>query len=287
MDSRPRTAPPFNEKIVLWNLATGNLVAIEQAGTLDGDKDNGRDAAIAFTSDGKTLAAIGEKSLIKVWDVETKKEKGKFQALGFHSQICFSPDGKTLYGNETRNWDVGSGKELNPLLIKQRRSVYSPNCECVATSEGFSPVKITILELSSGKKSAELPKQDGIAVAVSFPTKRFLSQHEETKKLSVWDFAGKKIADLDGLLNDQCNQIAVSHDGKYLVACIEDPKSRGLFKVWDFATGKELTTLQQNPSWGNLDYHSVAFSKDDKMLAAGSEQGKIAVWTTEVVAGKK
>jgi hypothetical protein len=51
----------------------------------------------------------------------------------------------------------------------------------------------------------------------------------------------------------------------------------------DFATCKELTTIQLNPSWNNLDFHSLAFSKYEKMVAAGSEQVKIALWTMEVV----
>jgi WD40 repeat protein len=274
------------QNIVLWDLTNGT-----QMGSLEGDKGSERDAGIVFSPDGKTLAASSERGPIKIWDIETKKEKGKIQPLGFHGQLCFSADGKKLFGNETRCWDVASGKDINPLLIKQRRSVYSPGGECVATSEGYGPVVVTVLELPSGKKISEFPKSQGIAVGVSMPAKRVLCRDEETKKLSVWDFTGKKIADLDGLLNTQCHEVAISHDGKYLVADIEDKKYRGFLKVWDFINGKELNPIHKNLVFkgedapGNLDFYSVAFSKDGKLLAVGSDQ-EIIVWSTDTVIAK-
>jgi WD40 repeat protein len=270
------------QNIALWNLTTGTQIV-----TLEGDKDSAEDAGIVFSPDGKTLVAASERGPIKIWDMETKKEKSKFETKVYdRRQLCFSTDGKTLFGNETRCWDVASGNELKPLLDKQRSSVYSPGEECVASNGGEGPFVIAVLELPSGKKIAELPNMPGMAIGVSMPAKRILCE-EENNKLSVWDFSGKKIADLVGIRAGECRNLAISHDGKFLVAGTKGEKYSGFLKVWDFINCKELNPIHnhKNNTYGSQDFYSVAFSWDDKLIAVGSGQ-EIILWSTDFIITK-
>lgn len=274
-----------HEKVVLFDLATG-----KESGSLEGDKDTERDGVIAFSSDGKTVAVESEKSFIKIWNLETKKEKTKYQSSGVLNQLCFSADGKTLYGNNARAWSVADGKEQPPLVEKQSSCVFSPGCECVAANEGYNPTIVRVIEITTGKKIAELKNEDGTAAAVSYPAKLFLSQLDDrdsnNRKLSVRDFTGKKTADVPGLLPSTM-LVTPSHDGKYLAMIQEGDKAATTLRIFEFATGKELAAIKPvSPYGGSSDFYSVTFSHDDKYLAAGQEGGRIKVWKTEAVLAK-
>lgn len=72
--------------------------------------------SVAFSPDGKTLAASGSRGPIKLWDVKTGKEKATLTGhRNIVSSVAFSPDGKTLASGSNdmtiRLWDVKSGKE--------------------------------------------------------------------------------------------------------------------------------------------------------------------------------
>ena len=75
--------------------------------------------SVAFSPDGKTLAAASYDMTVKVWDVATAKRS----TLSGHTHavysVSFSPDGKTLAsasGDKTvRLWDLATNKERATL----------------------------------------------------------------------------------------------------------------------------------------------------------------------------
>src|SRR5947209_4969541 len=57
----------------------------------------GRVFSVAFSPDGKTLAAGGWDGSIRLWDVATSKELRQFVGhKGWVKSVAFSPDGRTL-----------------------------------------------------------------------------------------------------------------------------------------------------------------------------------------------
>jgi WD40 repeat protein len=73
--------------------------------------------AIAITSDGKGKRVISasEDKTIKIWDLETGKEKFILKGHSSVIAIALTPDGKTMISGSRDNtiqiWDLKTGKE--------------------------------------------------------------------------------------------------------------------------------------------------------------------------------
>jgi WD40 repeat protein len=68
---------------------------------------------VSFSPDGRELAAGSREGIVRVWDLDTGKERLQFPG-GVIAQ--FSPDGKTLvtvnYAGVVRRWDAATGKPI-------------------------------------------------------------------------------------------------------------------------------------------------------------------------------
>ncbi|MCI0465046.1 MAG: WD40 repeat domain-containing protein [Gemmataceae bacterium] len=120
-DGKTLASASRDETVKLWHVATGKERATFQAHT-EADKESREPVysvmSVAFSPDGKTLAAASYDLTVKVWDVATGK-RATFQG---HTQavysVAFSPDGKTLasaggsFGEpgELKLWEVATGK---------------------------------------------------------------------------------------------------------------------------------------------------------------------------------
>ena len=99
--------------IRLWNLAT--LTAAEDP-VLNGN--NGAIYALAFSPDGKTLAAGSFDGPIKLWNIPGRQEIGSLKGhLSNIEGLAFSPDGRTLasssYDHKVRLWRAPSSTETD------------------------------------------------------------------------------------------------------------------------------------------------------------------------------
>jgi WD40 repeat protein len=109
-------------EILIWD-----ILARKQIEVLEG-KDGSWNYAVAFSSDGKKLAAGGDNQSGKIWELGSKSEPIK---LGEHNgsvrAIAFSPDGKIVVtgsGDHTiLFWDSATGRQLGPPLTAHRGPV--------------------------------------------------------------------------------------------------------------------------------------------------------------------
>jgi WD40 repeat protein len=149
----------FYKPIKLWDVASGReLRTFKGRGiVLMGMSAN----SLAFSPDGRTLAAGLSDNTIRLWDVANGRElrtlKGHKDQIYF---IAFSPDGRTLASasphdqeNSIKLWDVASGRELRTLTGHAAYSVAFSHDGRTLVS-GSIDRKITLWDVASGR---ELP----------------------------------------------------------------------------------------------------------------------------------
>lgn len=244
------------EKRTLIKAKTPRTVTDEKLGTVVRDTEGF--SSLAFSPDGKLLAAVSNKAKLRVWDVGTGEMRTEVRAHnGGVFGVAFSPDGKLLatggaasafipvdqVRGQVKLWDAATLKEKTALKPDQTQFVL-----CVAFS-------------SDGKLLAAGTQNDGF---------------KDHSMIKLWDVAtGKEHATLKGKGEYEIvHSVAFSSDGNLLAAGSGSVTGNGTLRLWDLETGKERTVLQ-----GHSDQlRSVAFSPDAKWLASVGSDSSVRLW---------
>jgi serine/threonine protein kinase len=199
-------------------------------------------SCVAFSPDGKTLAAVGQVRVVRLWDVASGKELpplrvqplvlvsttlremkinwntagSRFPHVGLQlgDAVAFSPDGKTLAAstgdNAVRVWDVSTGQQRVVLKWRASALVYSPDGKILA---GGTIPHIKLWDIETGQESTVLNVESVILSLAFSPDSKLLAAASEGGKRRVWDLeAGQERVALAG----HGFWVAFSPDGKTL-----------------------------------------------------------------------
>ncbi|HYT89653.1 MAG TPA: hypothetical protein VEL76_13180 [Gemmataceae bacterium] len=255
--------------VCVWDAATGKALRRLDSG--------GQHALeLAFSPDGKRLAAGCNDGKVRLWDVATWKP---LRTLDAHPKngyvvVAFSPDGKTLATGGTdailRLWDVEAGQMIRQFKGHTRRVLcvaFAPDGKTLASgSEGAT---LRLWDVTSGRELWQT-RTPMTGVAFAPDGKTLLSTGEGTVGIRIWDAAtGKLLRSFPGRRDDG-RALALSADGK-LVAL---GGSGCAVRLWEVATGQERFADRGSPS----DITTFAFSPDGKQLAGASTFGPLQLW---------
>ncbi|HEX2269874.1 MAG TPA: caspase family protein [Pyrinomonadaceae bacterium] len=231
--------------------------------------DDGIDSIqLAFTSDGRVLAAGVVNRRFKLWDLSSKKDQELAQTTKDFSHIRFSRDGRLLALSENYNvriWDVTTMREL-PVLKAPNSGVHPQGDAFVSFSEdgkrlatgGFATDTI-LWETETGKQLATLSGRTNMAYNVAFNADGTqLSSGDRTR----WDLRTGRGLRLAARSSDKTTYGIPSPDGRTL-AMIR-PNS-GAISIVEVPSGRQLHNLTPPPNTSMV--QMARFSPDSALLA--------------------
>lgn len=232
-------------RIALWDASNGKLIRIlaDSWGAVQ---------CLAFSGDGRLVAAGAEDGRVRLWDV---KRGGLLNVLettsfdyGWIGSVCFSPDSKVIAGScefhrekkwhtEVRIWDVVSGA-LKHVFKGHSHPMLLANNELVTSTT---------------------------------PKERLDGGDRKTRALKLWSV---QTGSLVGVLGEHASHVsatACAPGGKVLASA-----SYGEVRFWDLKEARLLRTVRG--PFGHI--RSIAYSPNGREVAISNEHG--SVWLLDV-----
>lgn len=243
--------------------------------------------SLAFSPDGKALAAGGRDGMVKLWDPATGRNIASWKGhSGFVNAVAFHPTGTLVAsGGEDRRvrlWDVKSGRNVATLKGHDGgvTSVAFTRDGKILVSSGGSSIIVWDVATRRKARSIDVGALQGV---------RSLAVHSDGVTLAtsgdgvrLWDLkTGKSIAALNVPANGpggHVESVAFSPDGKFLAAGTFNSK---VF-VWDAKTRNHTATL--GTAGGDNVFEpisAIAFSPNGKRLASVPVKPVVGIWNVE------
>lgn len=235
-------------------------------------------SAVAFSHDGKLLAASNANGEIYLWRgfIDQEQLLACQGHISWVRAIAFSPDGKTFgSGGTDKNvklWDISTGKCLKTFTGhpgRVRSVAFSPRGHILAS--GSDDQTIHLWNVNTGLSNKVLRGHTGRVLSVVFnPQGKTLASASSDTTIKLWHVkTGECLRTLQGH-TDCVWSVAFSSDGKVLISGSDDYT----VKLWDASTGLCTKTL-----YGHTNrVRSVAFAPQSKIVASGSDDQTIKLW---------
>jgi DNA-binding beta-propeller fold protein YncE len=237
-------------------------------------------AAVAFSPDGKLLAA-GSYGQVTVWDLENVRPvKRLTNVLGAVNDLKFSPDGKTLAvaggqpsaKGDLRLYQVGDWKLL--ATLRGHDDVifsvsFSPDGRRLVSASFDHTLRLWDVAARQSLRSYTNHSDFVYAAAFDPSGKRFASASKDRTVQLVDAETGKSVFTFSGMEQDVM-AVAFSPDGKSIVSSGFEPA----LYWWNPMTGEKVKTLGGH----GTAVHQLAFSQDGKRLVSAGADRTVRIW---------
>jgi mono/diheme cytochrome c family protein len=244
--------------------------------------------SLAWSPNGESLAS-GSFREIKLWDASNLKESWAISSnlLDRISALRFAPAGDSLIAADgvpaqngwVKVFATDTGRSSTAWLA-HADTIFdlsvSRDGKQLATASGDKLVKIW--ELASGKEITQL-EHPGAILGVGFNTNATEVVTITTEKqLKIWNVKTRESVVTVTSKKRGFNAVAWSADGKLVAASDDDGAllSYSEFKRHSGAQSSDTATERKLGRWSEP-LHSVAVSKDGKLIAAGGQDGIVYV----------
>lgn len=239
----------------------------------------------------QTVRARLPTNSVKIWDVKTGSELHSLSSTASPSDARFSEDGHTVgtIGSmgQISLWDADSGAKLRDLT-----SSPMPNLNSMGTMGNVKPGSMpSISNMPSMPNMADLSAMmtnmmGTMAAGTGGRTTTSLAFSPDGKILATGGFEAKSNFDFAAMMTGAMNQgrkpkkNAKIPDSDDLMKDLR-VEAIGQVRLWDVASGRELTSLKGHGKGVN----QIAFSRDGRLLASAGTDNTIKIW--EVQSGRE
>jgi DNA-binding beta-propeller fold protein YncE len=252
----------------VMNLVTGQLITTMHAAP------GSNSLGLAFTPDGKILAAASADGPTTLWDAATGHRIATLNSdpVGTWS-VAFSPDGKELFTEGSAGvidqWDVSTHQRITKIItgVAVGSMALSPNGQLLAV--GGNDGNDRLYNMATYKLIGTLRSGEGHVFAMAFsPNNATLVTGTLKSAVQWWDAATGKLI-THGVGNGSITDVAFSPDGRILAA-----GSEGIVQLWNTETRQLITTLHIGSNgWPQ----GLRFSRYGGILAVGW-RGTLQFW---------
>jgi|SRR5262245_11090446 len=207
--------------------------------------------SVAFSPDGKIVAAGTVTGIIKIWDAQTGKEQ---RVLAQHSDLvnslAYSPDGLTLASGSHDEtiilWDTKSWKPRHKLKLNHARVrsvAFSPDGKTLASAnmlmaKGYDLQtvggEVKLWDVETGKSSLELANSKNTIVTVAFsPDGQTVANAITDKTVRLVTVKNGELLTLEGHTG-AVFAVAFSPDGRTVASAGQDKT----VKLWDVSDSR-------------------------------------------------
>jgi len=239
-------------------------------------------AAVAYSADGRWIAAGGQDGAVRVWDAQTGAEHVRVQSASNRvDSIAFRSDGALLavggQDNVVRVFDVATGSELSPLIGPSgavTSVVFSPRGNMIAAASDDG--NVYLWDSNSSERIATLTGHTSYVSDVTFSADgSMLASAGEDDTARVWKVpVGTALAVLEHAAN--VDAVAFHPEGAQLASA-----SGSAIHVWDIGARSivrelaghtvAITDLAYSPNGAVLASAGAALNDDTVRLWSGSD----------------